>query len=106
MSQASRENESIESLCERISHNTHTVAEYLRSKNLRFPSFDRDAPSDTMIPPEAAEIQQARSDVINDTQKLRSLMLGPRDYLQSYTVGLHYSSSINTFKIMALLILI
>ena len=85
-SRMSQTDQSIESLCEAISHNTHKVAEYLRSKSLPFPSFDVEAPRESMIPLEAVEIQQARADVINDTRKLRNLMLGPRDYLMSFTV--------------------
>ena len=52
----SKEHQSIENLCEVISHNTRKVANYLRSKSLPFPSFDIDAPSESMIPPEAVEI--------------------------------------------------
>lgn len=76
---------SIESLSEAIAHNTRKVAEYLRAESLPFPSFDTDAPSESMIPADATEIQKARADVVNDTRKLRDLMLGPRDYLQSFT---------------------
>ena len=78
--------QSIESLSEAIAHNTRKIADYLRSEGLPFPSIDIDAPNESMIPAEAVEIQQARSDVVNDTRKLRDLMLGPRDYLQSFAV--------------------
>lgn len=79
-------NQSIESLSEAIANNTRKVADYLHSEGLPFPSFDIDAPNESVIPAEAVEIQNARADVVNDTRKLRDLMLGPRDYLQSFTV--------------------
>ena len=41
----------------------------------------------SMIAPEASEIEDARLTVIDATRKLRSLMLGPQDYLQSFTVS-------------------
>lgn len=84
-----QKNQSVENLCEAISRNTQKVANYLRNNGLPFPSFDTDAPSDSLIPPEEAEIRQARMDVINDTHQLRQLMLGPRDFLQSLMVSLH-----------------
>ena len=82
-----QEQRSIESLCEAISRNTQTVAEYLRENRLSFPSFDVDAPSDSRIAPGEVKIQQARMNVINDTLSLRSLMLGPRDFLQTFLVS-------------------
>ena len=42
----------------------------------------------SMIPPEVSDIEGARLAVIDATQKLRRLMLGPQDYLQSFTVSL------------------
>ena len=70
-----------------ISTNTAKVNNYLSSEKLPTPSFDVDGPSKSLIPPEAAEIEAARSAVIDATLKLHNLMLGPRDFLQSFTVS-------------------
>lgn len=76
----------ISELASIIATNTAKVNEYLASKNLPLPSFDVNAPSTSLIPPEAEEIEAARAAVIEATTKLHRLMLGPRDYLQSFTV--------------------
>ncbi|MCJ1261773.1 hypothetical protein MMC22_001641 [Lobaria immixta] len=68
-----------------ISTNTAKVKDHLLSNNLPLPSFDIDAPNRSLIVPEAEEIQAARLAVIDATLKLHNLMLGPRDFLQSFT---------------------
>lgn len=78
----------ISELASIIATNTAKVDKYLSSNNLPSPSFDVDAPSTSLIPPEAEEIEAARAAVIDATTKLHRLMLGPRDYLQSFTVRL------------------
>lgn len=82
----SQEPETIEDLSEATTKNTQKIAKYLRSEGLPLPSLDPDAPLGSIVPPEATEIQRARAEVINDTRNLRVLMLGPRDYLQSFKV--------------------
>ena len=69
-----------------ISTNTAKVKDHLLSNNLPLPSFDIDAPNRSLIVPEAEEVQAARLAVIDATLKLHNLMLGPRDFLQSFTV--------------------
>jgi hypothetical protein len=76
----------ISELASIIATNTAKVNDYLSSKNLPSPSFDVNAPSTSLIPPEAEDIESARAAVIDATTKLHRLMLGPRDYLQSFTV--------------------
>lgn len=78
----------ISELASIIATNTAKFDKYLSSNNLPSPSFDVDAPSTSLIPPEAEEIEAARAAVIDATTKLHRLMLGPRDYLQSFTVRL------------------
>ena len=72
-----------------ISENTRKVTDYLRRNGLPFPSFGVDAPAKSMIAPQALEIEDARRTVIDATRRLRNLMLGPQDYLQSFTVSPH-----------------
>lgn len=70
-----------------IAENTNKIDKYLAEQNLPSPSFNVDGPSKSMIPPEAKDIETARVAVIEATQKLRNLMLGPSDYLMSFQVS-------------------
>ncbi|KAK8066271.1 O-methyltransferase [Apiospora hydei] len=72
-------------LSSRIAANTTKLNDYLASNNLPAPSFDLNGPTDTLIPKENAELEAARVAVIDDTLELRRLVLGPREYLMSYT---------------------
>ncbi|KAI2642063.1 S-adenosyl-L-methionine-dependent methyltransferase [Xylaria nigripes] len=72
-------------LANRIASNTAKVDEYLASHKLPTPSFDVDGPRDTLIPKDEASVEAARVAVIDDTVELRHLLLGPREYLMSYT---------------------
>ncbi|KAL8707087.1 MAG: hypothetical protein Q9225_007832 [Loekoesia sp. 1 TL-2023] len=67
-----------------ISDNTRKVADYLSSQKLPFPSFDLSGPLESCVPADAEEVELARQKIIDATQKLQDLMLGPRDYLQSF----------------------
>lgn len=78
--------EDIADLSNIISENTQKVVDYLHSRQLPFPSFGIDAPTRSMIAPEDSEIQDSRLKVIEATQKLQALMLGPQDFLQSFMV--------------------
>ena len=75
--------ESITELAAIISENTAKVHNYYTSNGLTPPTFDVNAPNDSLIPPEAREAQDARVAVIEATKKLRNYMLGPRDFLLS-----------------------
>jgi hypothetical protein len=77
---------SITELAKIISENTAKVDEYLATQGLPQPSFDVNAPSKSLIPSEAVEIEAARAAVIDATLMLRDLMLGPKEYLMSFTV--------------------
>lgn len=74
-------------LSARIADNTAKVNEYLNAHHLPTPSFDVSAPLQSMIPNTEVEIEAARVAIIDDTLELRRLMLGPRDYLMTFTVG-------------------
>lgn len=73
-------------LSNRIAANTAKLDEYLVSYNLPTPSFDEDGPQDTLVPKDELETEAARVAIIDDTQELRRLALGPREYLMSYEV--------------------
>ena len=80
--------ESIAELSAIIHKDTQKVNNYLHARQLPFPSFDINAPNKSMIPQEDLDIEAARLRIIDATEKLRTLMLGPQDYLQSLTVSL------------------
>lgn len=73
-------------LSSRIAANTAKLNDYLVSNNLPTLSFDINAPTESLISKENTELEAARVAVIDDTQELRNLMLGPREYLMSFTV--------------------
>ncbi|KAK8123895.1 hypothetical protein PG999_003813 [Apiospora kogelbergensis] len=72
-------------LSSRIATNTTKLNDYLVSNNLPAPSFDLNGPTDSLIPKENTDLEAARVAIIDDTLELRQLMLGPREYLMSYT---------------------
>ncbi len=74
-------------LANRIANNTAKVNDYLLSHDLPTPSFDVAGPLDTLIPKHELDIESARVAVIDDTLELRRLVLGPREYLMSYTAS-------------------
>ncbi|KAF3025037.1 hypothetical protein E8E14_014355 [Neopestalotiopsis sp. 37M] len=80
-------------LSTRIATNTAKVDEYLISHDLPTPSFDVDGPFQSMIPKDDVELEAARVAIIDDTLELRRLVLGPRDYLMTFTVGRLLQSS-------------
>lgn len=67
-------------LATRIATNTSKVSEYLAANGHPQPSFDVDAPP-SPIPKDAADIELLRQAILADTAELRSLMLGPKDFL-------------------------
>ncbi|CAJ2505647.1 Uu.00g130410.m01.CDS01 [Anthostomella pinea] len=76
----------IAELADNIATNTSKLNGYLVANGLPSPSFDIDGPSDTLVPKNELDIEAARVAIIDDTQELRRLVLGPREYLMSYTV--------------------
>ncbi|OTA59190.1 S-adenosyl-L-methionine-dependent methyltransferase [Hypoxylon sp. EC38] len=72
-------------LSSRIAANTAILNDYLASHNLPAPSFDVNAPLDTLVPKNEVEVKKARVSIIDDTLELRRLVLGPREYLMSYS---------------------
>lgn len=78
-------NSKIVDLAASIAQNTALVADYFSKHGLPFPSFDIDGPTSSQIPPDAPEIEAARVAIIESMQQLRFLMMGPFDYLASFT---------------------
>ncbi|KAE9993411.1 hypothetical protein EG327_005182 [Venturia inaequalis] len=65
-----------------ISTNTKTIEQYLANNDLPPLSFDVDAAKDFPVPSTNDEIQKARRAVVNATQELHDLMVGPREHLR------------------------
>ncbi|KAI1129798.1 putative O-methyltransferase [Nemania abortiva] len=77
-------NSSVIDLSAQIAANAARVNDFLASHSLAQPSFDVDAPSKSLIPPNEPEIEAARQAVIHDCSVLRDLMLGPKEHLTSF----------------------
>jgi hypothetical protein len=71
-------------LSSRIATNTVKLHDYLTAHGLPTPSFDVNGPLDSLISKEEPGIESARVAIIDDTQELRRLVLGPRDHLMSF----------------------
>jgi hypothetical protein len=69
-------------LTDLISTNTKTIEQYFADNNLPSLSFDITAPKDFPVPTANAALQQARRTVINATQELHDLIVGPRESLR------------------------
>ncbi|PQE06932.1 6-hydroxytryprostatin B O-methyltransferase protein [Rutstroemia sp. NJR-2017a WRK4] len=76
---------SLSELAATISANTAKIENYLRSHDLKSPSFDVDAPTGPLVPSDAPELEAARSELIDATLMLHDLILGPKEYLMKYT---------------------
>lgn len=74
----------IAQLSARIESNTAKFVKYFTDKEIPQPSFDRNGPLVSLVPPEAEEIEAARQAVIYDCQQLRILMLGPTEYVTEF----------------------
>ncbi|KAK2591762.1 hypothetical protein QQS21_010552 [Conoideocrella luteorostrata] len=86
----------------RIEENTHTLADKLNTQGLNAPSYGADGFADFPLKDSGTEALQARQQILELTEELRDLILGPREYLKlmaldvvSY-IPLH---AICTFKI-------
>ncbi len=88
--------ETVKGLAVIISENTAIVEQYLSLNNLSHPSFSVDGPRESLVPRDAGDIEAARLAVIDATSKLRNMMLGPREFLQSFAVHL----SITTYLVL------
>lgn len=62
-----------------ISKNTKTIQDYFATNGLPALTFDPSGPPDFPVPSTDEEIQKARRTVVNATQELRDLMVGPRE---------------------------
>jgi hypothetical protein len=67
-------------LARMITKETETLDEYVRESGCSMPGFDVDAPMDFPSLPE--EIQRARQKVVESTQELRDLVVGPTEGLR------------------------
>ena len=66
-------------LTEIIAANTKKIDEFFKSEGKPELSFTADGPGDFPVPSSNTEIQEARRAVVNATQELHDLMVGPRE---------------------------
>jgi hypothetical protein len=78
---------SILELASIISSNTSKINDFIQAENLSQPSFDADAPKNSVIPADNHELEAARGAVIDATLMLHDLILGPKEHLLSFTVS-------------------
>ncbi|RYC54100.1 hypothetical protein CHU98_g12107 [Xylaria longipes] len=71
----------IAQLASTIATHTQQIDEYLAQNSLPYPSFEADGPVDLGLPP---HLEQLRSAVLEATQELNDLLLGPRDLLSNH----------------------
>lgn len=69
----------IAELATQISSNTQKIDEYLAANSLPFPSFEEDGPVQLNL---SAEIESARSTVLNASIELQALLKGPDELLR------------------------
>ena len=67
-----------------IQSQTMKLDEHLKANGLKSPSFDIDAPSKLSLPPSIAETRAA---ILDATNELHSLVLGPVQSLTDYQVS-------------------
>jgi hypothetical protein len=79
--------ESIPKLVNIIQENTAILNQYLETNELPRPTFSPKGPLQFPAPPDAEEIQNARSAIISATQTLHDLLIGPAAILESIHVN-------------------
>ncbi|CAI6237571.1 unnamed protein product [Periconia digitata] len=78
---------SIQALRENITKNAALIEQWLAKKNAKAVSFEQDAEEEFPSTAGEAEIEAARLAVIEDTQKLHDLILGPGEVLRRICWG-------------------
>lgn len=75
-----------------ISSNTSLINSHLSAQNLPTPSFDPEVPAD-LLSGHGAEFEEARQNVVEATDELRTLLLGPKEYLMGIYVSFDNSNT-------------
>jgi 6-hydroxytryprostatin B O-methyltransferase len=78
---------SIKELSEKIASNSALVEKWLTSKNAKAPSFEQDAEEEFPSTAGEAEIEAARLAILDDTNTLHDLLIGPGEVLRQICWG-------------------
>ena len=78
---------SIKELSERIASNSVLVEKCLASKNFKVPSFEQDADEEFISTAGDAELDAARLTILDDTNTLHDMLLGPGEALRRICWG-------------------
>jgi hypothetical protein len=78
---------SIQSLSENIAKNTALVEQWLTTKNAKALSFEQDADEEFPSTAGEAEVEAARLAILDDTQTLHDLVLGPGEVFRRICWG-------------------
>jgi hypothetical protein len=81
----------IQQLAELIRDRTNSLGSYLVENKLPAPSFDADGPPAFPIPASETSLEDSRLEVIEALDELRALMMGPKEYLLSFSVTMSAS---------------
>ena len=88
----------ISELASVIAGKTAEVDEYLSSKNITTPSFDPEFPYQSLLHPDIIATRQA---ILEATNELHALMLGPLDVLvPNVRIGLHSPLTTSVFNLL------
>ena len=87
---------SIKELCERIASNSALVEKCLASKSVKVPSFEQDAEQEFLPTAGDAELDAARLTILDDTDTLHDMLLGPGEALRRICWGV--SETMSSFQ--------
>jgi hypothetical protein len=76
----------LSALADKISKSAKTIEKFLQENNLPEPSFDADGPKAFPVGDQHPEILAARDELIDSTQELRDLVVGPTDTIKWRTM--------------------
>jgi hypothetical protein len=88
-------------LTEIISSQTEKIQEYFTANGLPDLSFDPTSPGDFPVPSSNTEMHEARRAVVNATQELHDLMVGPRETVRWAAWNVGYKPCCVTSQILA-----
>lgn len=78
---------SIKELSERIASNSVLVEKWLTSQNAKVPSFEQDADEEFPSTAGEAKIEGARLAILDDTNTLHDMLIGPGEVLRRICWG-------------------
>ena len=85
---------SLKELTDQVSANATIISDFLRSNGHPLPSFERDAPINTIPASAPSDIRAARQALMEAALRTFQLAQGPSEYLSNIAVGVGRPSSV------------